>query len=83
MVNGKKVNIPSYILKANDRIKVRERSRKMEVIHASMQLAAHGKMMPNLEVDRAKMEGLFLGAPARNDIPFEANEQLVVELYSR
>jgi len=82
-VNGKKVNIPSYILKANDRIKVRERSRKMEVIHAAMQLAAHGKLMPNLEVDRAKMEGLFLGPPARNDIPFEANEQLVVELYSR
>ncbi|MCC6476531.1 30S ribosomal protein S4 [bacterium] len=83
LVNNKKVNIPSYIVQPNDKVRVRDRSRKLDVIHSSMQLAAHGKLMPNLEVDRAKMEGVFTGPPARADIPFEANEQLVVELYSR
>jgi small subunit ribosomal protein S4 len=83
LVNDRKVNIPSYVLSANDRIRVRERSRKLDVIHSAMQLAAHGKLMSNLEVDRAKMEGVFLGPPNRAEIPFEANEQLVVELYSR
>ncbi len=83
LVNDSKVNIPSYVLQPNDRVRIRERSRKLDAIHSAMQLAAHGKLMPNLEVDRAKMEGVFTGRPNRADIPFEANEQLVVELYSR
>jgi ribosomal protein S4 len=39
--------------------------------------------MPNLQLDKAKMEGVFIAKPNRGEIPFEANEQLVVELYSR
>ena len=83
LVNERIVNIPSFILRPNDRILVRERSKKLAVIHEAMQKARDAKMMPNLQLDKAKMEGLYTAVPNRAEIPFEANEQLVVELYSR
>lgn len=83
MVNDRIVDIPSYILKPNDRIRVKDRSKKLSVIHEAMQKSRDSKMMPNLELDKAKMEGVFLSRANRADIPFEVNEQLVVELYSR
>jgi small subunit ribosomal protein S4 len=83
MVNDRIVDIPSYILQPKDRIRVRDRSKKMAVIHDAMQRARDAKMMPNLELDKAKMEGVYAEVPNRSEIPFEANEQLVVELYSR
>jgi small subunit ribosomal protein S4 len=83
LVNERIVNIPSFILKPNDHIKVRERSKKLAVIHEAMQKARDAKMMPNLQLDKAKMEGVYVAVPNRAEIPLEANEQLVVELYSR
>jgi small subunit ribosomal protein S4 len=83
MVNDHIVDIPSYILQPKDRIRVRDRSKKMAVIHDAMQRARDAKMMPNLELDKARMEGVYLEVPNRSEIPFDANEQLVVELYSR
>jgi small subunit ribosomal protein S4 len=83
LVNDRTVNIPSFVLRPNDRIRVRERSKKLTVIHEAMQKARDAKMMPNLQLDKAKMEGHYTAVPNRSEIPFEANEQLVVELYSR
>jgi small subunit ribosomal protein S4 len=83
LVNERVVNIPSHVLQPNDRIRVREHSKKLAVIHEAMQKARDAKMMPNLQLDKAKMEGVFVTVPNRGEIPFEANEQLVVELYSR
>lgn len=83
LVNDRIVNIPSFVLRANDRIRVRERSKKLNVIHEAMQKARDAKMMTNLMLDKAKMEGQFVSVPSRAEIPFDANEQLVVELYSR
>jgi small subunit ribosomal protein S4 len=83
LVNDRIVNIPSFVLRANDRIRVRERSKKLNVIHEAMQKARDAKMMTNLMLDKAKMEGVFVTVPSRAEIPFDANEQLVVELYSR
>jgi small subunit ribosomal protein S4 len=83
LVNDRIVNIPSFVLRPNDRIRVRERSKRLAVIHEAMQKARDAKMMPNLQLDKAHMEGVFVAAPGRAEIPFEANEQLVVELYSR
>jgi small subunit ribosomal protein S4 len=83
MVNDRIVDVPSYVLKPNDRIRVRERSKKLTVIHEAMQKARDAKMLPNLQLDKARMEGVYIARPNRAEIPFEANEQLVVELYSR
>jgi small subunit ribosomal protein S4 len=82
-VNGRTVDIPSYIMKPGDVVKVRERSRKMLMIHDAMKRVKEGRLVPYLELDKAKMEGRFLSYPAREDIPMRAREQMVVELYSK
>ncbi|MBI5059835.1 30S ribosomal protein S4 [candidate division KSB1 bacterium] len=83
MVNGRIVDIPSYVLQPSDHVRVRERSKKLNVIHDAMQKSRDGKLMPNLQLDKAKMEGIYSARPNRNEIPLDVNEQLVVELYSR
>ncbi len=82
-VNGREVNIPSYTLKLGDVVSVRSRSRKIEAIHEAMRHIRHDRMVPYLSLDKAKMEGVLLSRPNREDIPVTGNEQLVVELYSR
>lgn len=82
-VNGKSVNIPSYRMRPGDTVRVRENSRKMEMIHDSMRRKREEQLAPYLALDKAKMEGALLDRPQREDIPVVGNEQLVVELYSR
>lgn len=83
LVNGKKVDIPSYQLKANDQVQVREKSRKMEAIHTSIRRIKEGKQLPWLNLDKATLTGIYLETPNRVDIPVVFNENLVVELYSK
>jgi small subunit ribosomal protein S4 len=83
MVNNKAVNVPSYFLKPGDIIQVREKSKKLEYIHASMKRIRDNMMLPWLNLDKATMTGTFLNVPERADIPLNANEQLIVELYSK
>lgn len=82
-VNDRKVDIPSYRLKPGDVVKVRDRSRTLEIIHESMRKMREGRMVPYFTLDKAKIEGLFVALPKREEIPLKAREQLVVELYSR
>jgi small subunit ribosomal protein S4 len=82
-VNDRLVDIPSYQLKPNDFIQVREKSRKLLVIHDSMKRVKEGKELPWLSLDKAAMKGTFLEVPNRGDIPVTFNENLVVELYSK
>lgn len=82
-VNSKHVDIPSYLLKAGDTVAVRDRSKKMEVIHASMKRMKDNAMLPWLSLDKAAMVGTFLNVPERADVPLNADEQLIVELYSK
>ena len=82
-VNTRKVDIPSYMLRPGDKIQIRAQSRKMDIIHNSMQRVRENRMVPYLSLDKAKMEGEFLSLPKRDEIPITAREQLVVELYSR
>lgn len=82
-VNGKKVDIPSYQLRPGDHVRVNEDSRKLEIIHESMRRARKGATVPYLDLDKARMEGVYLEYPKRQDIPVTAREQLVIELYSR
>jgi small subunit ribosomal protein S4 len=83
MVNNHSVDIPSYLLKAGDSIQVREKSKKLEVLHASMKRMKDTAMLPWLSLDKAAMTGVFLNVPERADIPLNADEQLIVELYSK
>jgi small subunit ribosomal protein S4 len=82
-VNNTPVDIPSYLLKAGDVVKVCDKSKKMEVLHSSMKRMKDTAMLPWLSLDKATMTGTFLNVPERADIPLNADEQLIVELYSK
>lgn len=82
-VNDVIVDIPSYLLKVNDEVKVREKSRQMDIFHSSMRRMREGKQLPWLSLDKANMSGTLLEIPNRADIPVQVNEQLIVELYSK
>jgi small subunit ribosomal protein S4 len=82
-VNNKIVNIPSFLANPGDVIQVREHSKKLEVIHSSMKRVRDNAMYPWLSLDKAAMRGTFLNIPERAEIPLNANEQLIVELYSK
>jgi len=81
-VNGKVVNIPSFQVKQGMVVAVREKAKSLEVIAASLEGFNHGKY-PWLEWNEAEMAGKFLNVPAREEIPENINEQLIVELYSK
>lgn len=81
-VNGQVVNVPSYTIKANDIIGVREKSKSLEAINNSLAGARYNKYSW-LEWDSDQMAGKFLNVPERADIPENIKEQLIVELYSK
>ena len=81
VVNGNVVNIPSYTVKAGDVIEVREKSKSLETITAS--LASRKNNFDWLEWDNASMKGKFIISPEREQIPENIKEQLIVELYSK
>ncbi len=80
-VNGEVVNIPSYSLKDNDVIGVREKSKSLEAISSS--LGSNSRKFSWLEWDSTEYAGKFLKAPEREEIPENIKEQLIVELYSK
>ena len=82
VVNGKVVNIPSYAVKPGDIVGVRERSKSLEVIENSLAGFNHAKYSW-IEWDEAQKAGKFMNVPAREDIPENIKEQLIVELYSK
>lgn len=81
-VNGDVVNIASYSVKAGDIIAVREKSKSLEVIADALAGFNHSKY-PWIEWDESQKAGKFLHVPAREDIPENIKEQLIVELYSK
>lgn len=81
LVNGEKVNIPSYELKPGDKVSVREKSKSLEVVTDS--LASNSKSYSWIEFDKNDLSGIFLNLPMREDIPENIKEQLIVELYSK
>ena len=78
-LNGEVCNIPSAIVKPGDVVAVRERSKSLEVIQASVASAAKYSW---LEFDAKTLTGKYLNHPVRTEIPENINEQLIVELYS-
>ena len=82
-VNGRTVDIPSFLVKPGDEVQVRERSRKLTVIASSLE-ARKGQSAPEwLELNTERMSGRVLNIPMRESIPTPVNEQLIVELYSK
>ena len=82
-VNGKPVNIPSFRVKPDDVIAVREKSRGQLRIQAALELAVQRGSVDWVEVDATKMQGVFKRMPDRAELPTEINENLIVELYSK
>jgi len=81
MVNDRVIDIPSAQLRPGDIIAVRPRSRNLEAIVESVR--SNRRTFAWLEVDRGDLRGKFLDYPAREDIPENIREQLIVELYSK
>jgi small subunit ribosomal protein S4 len=82
-VNVRPTNIPSYATKVGDRIEVRESRRGREFFKTAAETAKSAQVPEWLSVDPAKLSGTVLSEPAREQMPLEFNEQLVVEYYSR
>ena len=83
-VNGQVCNIPSAQVQPGDRISVREKARKQLRIQEALTLARDLDTVPAwVDVDSDKLEGVFKGAPDRDDLPPDINENLIVELYSK
>ena len=83
-VNGRKVNIPSFLVKLNDLVEVREKSTKNPTILAARDATAHAPCPNWLDVDRENLKGRIIGYPKREElVQIQLNEQLVVELYSK
>jgi small subunit ribosomal protein S4 len=83
LVNGKKVNIPSFQVNVGDEITVKESSRKLTVVEAAKEFSSHQNSPNWLEIDRDNFRGKVLSLPKREDIQQPVNEQLIVELYSK
>ena len=82
-VNGRKVNIPSFLIKKGDVIELREKSKKVLPILESMETVARRGVPPWLELDKENFRGVVKALPTRDDITMPIQEQLVVELYSK
>ncbi|WP_339056418.1 30S ribosomal protein S4 [Candidatus Regiella endosymbiont of Tuberolachnus salignus] len=83
LVNGRVVNIASYQVLPNAIISIREKAKKQSRIRAALELFEQREKPVWLEVDAAKMEGVYKRLPERTDLPADINEHLIVELYSK
>jgi small subunit ribosomal protein S4 len=83
LVNGKTVNIPSYLVSEEDQIEVREKARKQVRVQNALALAEQYGFVDWIEVDTNALKGIFKRVPDRSDLPADINESLIVELYSK
>ena len=83
MVNGRKVNIPSFLIKKGDTISVREKSQKIASIVESLEAVARRGVPQWLELDKTHYSAVVKSLPVREDLTMPIQEQLIVELYSK
>lgn len=83
LVNGKRVNIPSYLVKVGDKVSIREKSRSIPRIKEAMEGAERRGPITWLELDKENFTGTVKAEPVREEITLPINEQLIVEFYSR
>jgi small subunit ribosomal protein S4 len=82
-INGRKVNIPSYLVKIGDVIELREKSQKSAKVNDALEGVARRGVPSWLELDKEHYRGRILSLPSREDLTMPIKEQLVVELYSK
>ena len=83
LVNGKKVDIPSYLVSPSELIEFRQRSKNMGAVTDSLNKCPESRIPAWIRVDKANQKAVYLAVPERTDIQEPFNEQLVVELYSK
>ncbi|MCH7646798.1 MAG: 30S ribosomal protein S4 [Nitrospinae bacterium] len=83
LVNGRRVNIPSYIVDKGDKVAVKEKSRRLEAFLTALERVDARGVPAWLEIDREQARGVVLSLPAREDIDQDIQEQLIIELYSK
>jgi small subunit ribosomal protein S4 len=83
LVNGKTVNIPSYLVSEEDQIEVREKAKKQVRVQNALALAEQYGFADWIEVDTNALKGVLKRIPDRSDLPADINESLIVELYSK
>ena len=82
-VNGKSVNIPSFSVKPEDEVSIRDKSKEQLRIKAAIQLAKNKDKLSWMDVSLDEMKGKFLNFPDRSELSSEINENLIIELYSK
>jgi small subunit ribosomal protein S4 len=83
VVNNRRVNIPSFQVKAGDEVVIKEKSRKVPVILEAMETVARRGVPKWMELDKEKFQGIFKALPNREDLTMPIQENLIVELYSK
>ena len=81
LVNGKKIDIPSYLCQANDVISVKEKSQSLAIIKGSLEITT--VVAPYLSLDKEHFSGTFVRLPERSELTRDINESLIVEYYNR
>jgi small subunit ribosomal protein S4 len=82
-VNGRRVDIPSYHVRSGDEVSVREKSKNILPVEASLEARTRPTLMDWLALDEKQRVGRMVRTPIRTDIPLAVQEQLIVELYSK
>jgi small subunit ribosomal protein S4 len=83
LVNGRKVDRPSYALRPGEVVSIREKSKKMLIVEEGLARSPARLVLPYLEVDRKNLQGKLTSIPERAQIPLEINEGLIMEHYTR
>lgn len=83
MVNNRLVDVPSYVVRVGDVVQVKEKSKKMAVVHSSLRKIKDDRQYNWLSLNKANLSGTLLNLPERSEIPDQINESLIVELYSK
>src|SRR5690606_18497200 len=83
LVNGRRVNIPSYNVRKGDVIEVREKSRQMGKVQAAIQAVARRTIPSWLEADHGSFKGTVKDVPSRDEVTLPVEENMIVEYYSR
>ena len=83
LVNGRKVNIPSYLIKKGDVITVREKSRNIQALGDALDAVVRRGVPQWLDLEKENLQGTVKGLPVREDLTMPMQEQLIVELYSK
>ena len=83
LVNGKKLDIPSYQVKQGDKIEIREKSKNNPQIQRALELTNQTGIVPWVDVEKEKVMGIFTRIPEREEVVIPVEERLIVELYSK